>query len=74
MTIASKISSDTSGKPLAMPDNVRLYLLSSLQHAAPANAKSDMLASCTYPSNPLYAGAPLRAPGMLLDEVTPCVP
>ena len=60
-SLASLVTTDTGGKALAMPDNVRLYLLSSLQHAAAANAKSEVLGSCTYPINPLYAGAPLRA-------------
>ena len=44
-----------------MPDNVRLFLLSNLQHAAPANAKSELTRTCAFPSNPLYAGPPLRA-------------
>jgi hypothetical protein len=49
------------GVPVGMPDNVRLFLLSNLQHAAPANAKSELTRTCAFPSNPLYAGPPLRA-------------
>jgi Alpha/beta hydrolase domain len=58
---AGLVASDTAGNALTMPDNVRTFLLSNLQHAAPFNAKSAMTAACTYPSNPLYAGPPLRA-------------
>src|SRR5262249_14370607 len=55
------------GKPLGMPDNVRLYYLSSLQHSSTANAKSRMDPVCTYPTNPLYAGPVLRALLVALD-------
>ena len=58
---ASLVATDTQGNALAMPDNVRLFLLSNLQHAAPANAKSELTRTCMFPSNPLYAGPPLRA-------------
>ncbi|MGZ5803110.1 MAG: alpha/beta hydrolase domain-containing protein [Xanthobacteraceae bacterium] len=58
---ASLVTTDPSGAPVAMPNNVRLYLLSSLQHAAPANAKSQPTLGCALPSNPLYAGPILRA-------------
>jgi len=65
---AGLVPIDTSGNPLTMPDNVRLFLLSNLQHAAPFNAKSAMTRTCTYPSNPLYAGPPLRALFVDLDD------
>ncbi len=58
---ASLVATDTRGNALTMPGNVRLFLLSNLQHAAPANAKSEMTRTCMFPSNPLYAGPPLRA-------------
>ena len=60
-SFGSLVVTDTKGEPLAMPDNVQLYYLSSLQHAAAANAKSGMNPLCTYPTNPLYAGPVLRA-------------
>ncbi len=50
-----------------MPENVRLFLLSSLQHAATASSKSDLLPTCTYPTNPLYAGPTLRALLVAMD-------
>ena len=59
---------DTEGNALAMPDNVRVFLLASLEHAAQANARSAPVADCTYSSNPLYAGPSLRALLVALDE------
>ena len=35
-SFGSLVVTDTKGEPLAMPDNVRLYYLASLQHAATA--------------------------------------
>ena len=58
---------DTEGNALAMPDNVRLFLLSNLQHFALANAKSEMAKTCTFPTNPLNAGPPARALLVALD-------
>ena len=60
-SFGSLVVTDTKGEPLTMPDNVRLYYLASLQHAATATAKSGMNPLCTYPTNPLYAGPVLRA-------------
>jgi hypothetical protein len=62
---ASLVTTDTKGAPLAMPNNVRLYLLASLQHAAAVNATSQRTPLCRWPSNPLYAGPVLRA--LLVD-------
>lgn len=64
---AGLVPIDTTGNALTMPENVRMFLLSNLQHAAPFNAKSAMTAMCTYPSNPLYAGPALRALAVALD-------
>jgi hypothetical protein len=50
---ASLVATDTQGNPLAMPDNVRLFFISNLQHFALANAKSEVARTCTYPTNPL---------------------
>ena len=60
-SFGSLVATDTKGEPLAMPDNVRLYYLASLQHGSTATAKSGMNPLCTYPTNPLYAGPVLRA-------------
>jgi hypothetical protein len=64
---ASLVATHPQGNQLSMPDNVRLFLLSNLQHAAPANATSEVTRTCVYPSNPLYAGPPLRALLVALD-------
>jgi hypothetical protein len=63
----SLVVTDTQGNALTMPENVRLFLFASLQHAAPAHAKSALTKTCTYPTNPLYAGPPLRALLVALD-------
>ncbi len=55
------------GNALAMPDNVRLFFLSNLQHYSLANAKSEMAKTCAFPTNPLNAGPPLRALLVALD-------
>jgi Alpha/beta hydrolase domain len=67
-SLASLVTTDTKGEPLAMPDNARLFLLSSLQHAAPANAKSSLSQTCSFPTNPLFAGPTLRALLVAMDE------
>jgi hypothetical protein len=64
---ASLVVTDTEGNALAMPDNVRLFLLSNLQHFALAGAKSEMTKICAFPTNPLNAGPPARALLVALD-------
>jgi len=61
------VVTDTEGNALAMPDDVRLFLLSNLQHFALANAKSEMVRTCAFPTNPLNAGPPARALLVALD-------
>jgi hypothetical protein len=58
---AGLVSTGTDGKPVPIPDNVRIYFLSNLQHYALAHAKSAMVKQCKYPSNPLNAGPSVRA-------------
>jgi alpha/beta hydrolase family protein len=64
---ASLVVTDTQGNALTMPDNVRLFLLSNLQHYSLANAKSEMARVCANATNPLNAGPPLRALLVALD-------
>jgi Alpha/beta hydrolase domain len=64
---ASLVVTDTQGHALDMPDNVRLFLISNLQHFALANAKSEMVKACAFPTNPLNAGPPARALLTALD-------
>jgi hypothetical protein len=64
---ASLVVTDTQGRALTMPENVRLFLLSNLQHYALANAKSEMAKTCAYPTNPLNAGPSVRAMLVALD-------
>jgi hypothetical protein len=65
---ASLVVTDTEGNALSMPDNVRLFLLSNLQHFALAGARSEMTRSCAFPTNPLNAGPPARALLLALDR------
>jgi hypothetical protein len=65
---ASLVVTDTKGDALAMPDNIRLFLLSNLQHYSLANAKPEMVKVCAFPTNPLNAGPPVRALLVALDD------
>jgi hypothetical protein len=64
---ASLVVTDTRGEPLALPDNVRAYLMSNLQHFAPANSKPTLNPACAAPTNPLHAGGPMRALLVAMD-------
>jgi hypothetical protein len=64
---ASLVVTDTRGEPLKMPDNVRLFFLSNLQHYTLTNAKPEMAKQCAFPTNPLNAGPPLRALLVAMD-------
>jgi hypothetical protein len=64
---ASLVATDTQGNALMMPDNVRLFFLSNLQHYALASDKSDLTRTCAYPTNPLNAGPSVRALLVALD-------
>jgi Alpha/beta hydrolase domain len=65
---ASLVTTDTRGNALAMPDNVRIFFLSNLQHYALASDKSALTRTCSYPTNPLNAGPPVRALLVALDS------
>jgi hypothetical protein len=65
---ASLVTTDTQGNSLAMPDNVRLFLISNLQHFALANDRSALTRTCMFPTNPLHAGPPARALLVALDS------
>jgi hypothetical protein len=58
---------DSAGHAVPIPNNVRLYLLSSLQHGGnnPPRAFPGEDAMCENPTNPVYHGPTLRA--LLLD-------
>lgn len=64
---AALVVTDTQGRALTMPGNVRLFLLSNLQHYSLANAKSEMAKTCAYPTNPLNAGPSVRALLVAMD-------
>jgi hypothetical protein len=65
---ASLVVTDTEGRPIEMPENVRVYLLANLPHFAPAGAKPGATKACEQSSNPLHAGAPMRALVAAMDS------
>jgi hypothetical protein len=65
---ASLVVTDTQGDAITMPDNVRLFLLSNLQHYALAQDKSQLVKVCANPTNPLNAGPPVRALLVAMNE------
>jgi hypothetical protein len=64
---ASLVVTDTQGNALKMPDNVRLFFLSNLQHFALANSKPETTKTCQFPTNPLNAGPSVRALLVAMD-------
>ncbi len=60
---------DSAGKAVPIPGNVRLYLLSSLQHGGnnPPRSFPGQDEMCEYPTNPVYHGPTLRALLVALD-------
>jgi hypothetical protein len=65
--LASLVTTDTQGNVLTMPDNVRFFFLSYLQHYVLAGDKSELTRTCAYPTNPLNAGSFVRALLVALD-------
>ncbi|MFP5390594.1 MAG: alpha/beta hydrolase domain-containing protein [Gammaproteobacteria bacterium] len=55
---AALVVTDGAGHDIALPDNVRAYLLSSTQHMS---ARTPTLGVCKYPSNPAQQGPAVRA-------------
>ena len=57
------------GEPVQIPENVRLYLLSSFQHSgnSPPQTFPGERGRCLNPTNPIYHGPTLRALLMALD-------
>ncbi|PST22019.1 hypothetical protein C7U60_12265 [Mesorhizobium plurifarium] len=58
---ASLVTTSPDGKPLEMPDNVRLYFVAGAPHFNGWSAQSKDEAACTYPTNPLSAAPVMRA-------------
>ncbi len=58
---ASLTATDTRGALLPLPPEARAFLISGHPHFAPAGATPGRRPECALPTNPLHAGAPLRA-------------
>ena len=66
---ASLNVADGQGRPVAIPDNARLYFLSSFPHAGnnPPERFPGPAGTCELPNNPLFQGTSLRALFVALD-------
>ena len=64
---ASLVVTDPAGRDLALPDDVRAYMISGTPHFSRPGAEMRKSEACTLPLNPLHAGAPMRALLSALD-------
>ena len=58
---ASLVVTDPSGKPVKLPDNVRVFLTTGTPHAARFDAVAAPSKTCQMPLNPMHQGPVLRA-------------
>ena len=58
---SSLLATDTTGRPLDMPEDVRLYYLAGTQHFAFAGANPKQKKPALFPDNPAHAGVVMRA-------------
>jgi hypothetical protein len=65
---ASLTVTDTRGNPIALPEEVRAYMLAGAPHSNPWNAKSSRDPRCALPSSPIAAGPVIRALLVDLDD------
>lgn len=65
---AALVVQDGLGNPIALPEDVRAFLMAGTPHFNPAEAKSDEAPTCKYPTNPLHVGPAMRALVVALDE------
>jgi hypothetical protein len=64
---ASLVVTDPTGRDLALPDDVRAYMITGVPHFALPGAQVRKGEICTLPISPLHAGAPMRALLTALD-------
>jgi hypothetical protein len=64
------LTTGTDGAALAQPPEVRAYLIAGLPHFRPAGARPSVVPTCRFDTNPLNAGAPVRALLAALDRWT----
>ena len=67
---ASLVVTDTTGKDIELPSNVRVFNFSSTPHGSSntATGAPEALATCQFQSNPLHVGAQMRALLFALDK------
>jgi hypothetical protein len=64
---ASLVVTDPAGRDLALPDDVRAYMITGTPHFSAPRAEVRKSEVCALPVNPLHAGAPMRALLAALD-------
>jgi hypothetical protein len=64
---ASLVVTDPVGRDLALPEDVRAYMITGLPHFALPGAQVRKGEVCVLPTSPLHAGAPMRALLTALD-------
>ena len=64
---SSLVVTDTAGKDIELPDNVRAYLMSSTPHSEGFGEEPYPVEYCQHLANPLQNGGPMRALLQALD-------
>ncbi len=64
---ASLVVTDPTGKDIALPDDVRAYMITGTPHFSAIDMKPRKSDVCMLPLNPLHNGAPMRALLSALD-------
>ncbi|NML42231.1 hypothetical protein HHL11_00625 [Ramlibacter sp. G-1-2-2] len=58
---ASLLVTDLQGKPIALPDNVRAYMIAGTPHFAEVTDRMKQAPTMVLPVNPMHSGMPMRA-------------
>jgi hypothetical protein len=72
----SLVTTDTRGRQLDLPSDVRAYMITGAPHFAAPDAKTQTNPGCELPTSPVHAGAPARAliaalESWISDDVAP---
>ena len=67
-SLSSLNVTNSQGKPLALPPEVRAYMVAGTQHFVMADALAKPEPSCRLPSSPIYAGPLMRALLVAIDD------
>jgi len=67
-SLASLNVTDARGQALALPPEVRAYLVAGTQHFVMSDAQAKAVPNCRLPDSPIYAGPLMRALLVALDD------